>query len=91
MLGDIAFAVLFGLKVCFICPFVVIDPTGLGTTTELFFQALCLFILNLSLTQNTRLFLMVIKLACLIITSLLADTVSGPWSSSTSCPHRQGL
>ena len=44
------------LKVGFICPFVVIDPTDLGATTELLFQALCLFIFNVSPTQNILLF-----------------------------------
>ena len=44
------------LKVGFICPFVVIDPTDLGVTTELLFQALCLSIFNLSQTENSCLF-----------------------------------
>ena len=43
------------LKVGFICPFVVIDPTDLGATIVVA-QALCLTIFNLSLTQNTCLF-----------------------------------
>ena len=43
------------LKVVFICPFVVIDPTDLGATI-IFAQALCLTIFNLSLVQNTCLF-----------------------------------
>ena len=42
----------------FICPLVIIDPTNLGATTELLFQAGCLpvTIWNLSPTQNTCLF-----------------------------------
>ena len=34
----------------------VIDPIGLGTTTEMLFQTLWLSVLNLSPTQNTYLF-----------------------------------
>ena len=65
------------LKVAFkfICPFVIIDPTNLGATTELLFQASCLpvTIWNLSPTQNTWIFTsskflpMVIKLVCLSV------------------------
>ena len=43
------------LKVGFICPFVVDDPTYLGTTIMVA-QALCLSIFNLSPTQKTCLF-----------------------------------
>ena len=39
-----------------LCPFVVIDPTNLGAATELLIKALCLSILNLSLTQNICLY-----------------------------------
>ena len=46
-------AIKLTMKVGFICPFVVIDPTDFGSTTELLFQASCLFIFNLSLKQNT--------------------------------------
>ena len=43
------------LKVGFICPFVVDDPTDLGATIVVA-QALCLSIFNLSPTQKTCLF-----------------------------------
>ena len=43
------------LKVGFICPFVVDDPTYLGVTIVVA-QALCLSIFNLSPTQKTCLF-----------------------------------
>ena len=49
-------AIKLTLKKGFICPFVVIDPTNLGTITELLFQALCLFIFAQSPTQNICLF-----------------------------------
>ena len=43
----------FNLKVGFIYPFVVIDPTDLGATTELLFQALYWSILNLTPMHKT--------------------------------------
>ena len=46
-------AVNLTLKVGFIWLFVVIDPTDLGATRELLFQALSLSIFNLSRTPNT--------------------------------------
>ena len=48
-------AVELTLKVGFICPFVVDDPTDLGATIVVA-QALCLSIFNLSPTQKTCLF-----------------------------------
>ena len=48
-------AVKLTLKVGFICPFVVNDPTYLGATIVVA-QALCLSIFNLSPTQKTCLF-----------------------------------
>ena len=48
-------AVKLTLKVGFICPFVVDDPTDLGATIVVA-QALCLSIFNLSPTQKTCLF-----------------------------------
>ena len=54
-------AIKLTLKVGYICPFVVIDPTSLGATKELLFQDSCLSILNLSPTQNACLLPMVIK------------------------------
>ena len=48
-------AVKLTLKVGFICPFVVEDPTDLGATIVVA-QALCLSIFNLSPTQKTCLF-----------------------------------
>ena len=48
-------AVKLTLKVGFICPFMVDDPTYLGETIVVA-QALCLSIFNLSPTQKTCLF-----------------------------------
>ena len=45
----------FTLKVGFICPFVVDDPSDFGATIVVA-QALCLSIFNLSPTQKTCLF-----------------------------------
>ena len=55
----------FTLNVCFVCPFVVIDPTDSGATTELLVQAICLSISNLSPTRIPVFLPMVKKLACL--------------------------
>ena len=56
------------LKVGLICPFVVFDhyQIFLGATIVIV-QALCLTIFNLSLTQNTCLLSLVIKLVCVLI------------------------
>ena len=58
-------AIKLTLKVCFVCPLVVIVPTDLGATMELFLQASCLSIFT-NLRRRIPAFLpMVIKLACL--------------------------
>ena len=59
-------AVNLTLKVGFICPFVVDDPTYLVATIVVA-QALCLSIFNLSPMQKTCLGPMVIKLKCLSV------------------------
>ena len=59
-------AVKLTLKVGFICPFVVDDPTDLGATIVVA-QALCLSIFNLSPLQKNCLFTDGIKLTCLSV------------------------
>ena len=69
-------AIKLTLKVGYICPFVVIDPTNLGATMELLFQDLCLSILKLSPTQNACLFTDGNKASCLIITRMMMTTTT---------------
>ena len=71
------------LKVGFICPFVVIDPTDLGATQKLS-QAICLSIFNLSPTRNTCLFTNGSNTSYLWIRAkslATAKTIESCWSS----------
>ena len=79
------------LKICYICPFVVIDPTDLGATVVVA-QALCLTIFDLSPTQQACLFTDGNRAGvCDSGASACSTCSSGSYYSSTGTPTIQGL